>query len=475
MSKNTLSEEALKNLEKLAKIFNGEGGVKEKINPAEVKYSEKENQIILPAGMSKKQAREELGRQIEEDEQECTVARSFPEWNYKDVLVQIKYASIDSFGWVPAKADSFSKPYYIKIVTDLKNGQEITEEAFYGKLRIAAWEDATCHISINPENGVVSVGLNCKNIYKNKAGNFLDSIQLRLREYSIYRNRAIGIERYGQFGIEFDLIEIKPNHKIKLNKNLQESLEDEFFWELKDNKKHIFLFFGPYGCGKTETAMNGCYKSLEYGATVFYVKNHRFFSSILELAPNYGKAVVFIEDIEQELNTSEGRSGKINDILNTMDGITTKHSDIKVIVTTNHPELIAKPATRPGRTDGVYHFSEPDPDTAVSIICEYAGIPLNKPMLPNSPPKTNTTIEWDRVKEKITPQSASIWARVGQKIKNYMEQGKELNTELIIKAINSMEGQIALMNTPIPKDEDVETLMSGLGRLIGTYYKGGYL
>jgi transitional endoplasmic reticulum ATPase len=62
----------------------------------------------------------------------------------------------------------------------------------------------------------------------------------------------------------------------------------------------------------------------------------------------------------------------VDGILNTLDGVGTKESEIITILTTNHVDNINKAMLRPGRLDAVLTVTPPDGPTAVKLARQYA-------------------------------------------------------------------------------------------------------
>jgi len=67
-----------------------------------------------------------------------------------------------------------------------------------------------------------------------------------------------------------------------------------------------------------------------------------------------------------EISSGE-RDGDINVILNTLDGVQSKRTDIKIIFTTNHEEKINVAFRRPGRIDLIVQFEYPDKQAQMKI------------------------------------------------------------------------------------------------------------
>jgi transitional endoplasmic reticulum ATPase len=133
--------------------------------------------------------------------------------------------------------------------------------------------------------------------------------------------------------------------------------------------KHGCLLAGPYGTGKTLTARWTAKKAVDNRWTYLYVENSTQLRHALRLAELYAPAVVFTEDIDKAMEGD--RSVKMNEILNTLDGIDTKSHPIITILTTNHVENINKAFLRAGRIDKLIHMGPLDKDTALKFINQF--------------------------------------------------------------------------------------------------------
>jgi transitional endoplasmic reticulum ATPase len=139
--------------------------------------------------------------------------------------------------------------------------------------------------------------------------------------------------------------------------------------------KRGVLLEGPYGTGKTLTAFVTAVKAQQNGWTFILLDKVGGLKKALEFARMYGPAVVFSEDIDRAV-TGE-RSVEMDDILNTIDGIESKGSDIITILTSNHVENINPAMLRPGRLDAVIRVHAPDAQSAEKLIRIYARDMLN--------------------------------------------------------------------------------------------------
>lgn len=134
--------------------------------------------------------------------------------------------------------------------------------------------------------------------------------------------------------------------------------------------KRGILLYGPYGTGKTMTAYVAASKGTKKGWTFIYLDTVLDLKRGLELAALYSPAVVFAEDIDRAVNGQ--RSVSMDEILNTLDGVDTKNTEIMTVLTTNHVENINPALLRPGRLDTLVEVLPPDATAAERLVKLYA-------------------------------------------------------------------------------------------------------
>lgn len=410
----------------------------EKSNKKEVEYSPA-NKILIPEGMTKIDASEELKRQWKDEESIINVSRDFSKWNWEDFLVAVKKASEKSFGYIRGKTiyTWFGKqrPEELSVKVDIVNGKEVTEACFYGLMQITAWENAT----LNVEAG----GCSCevKKRYKERVVAFYDLIEDHLKTQSIYKGKSVSVSRYkdkiGQWRLKYDIFEAKVSDKIVLNEETELILQNFIEAELEENSKRTFLFTGSYGNGKTETAMRVGQKSKEKGLVFFYCKDSDAFELLLKDAIHYQPALIFMEDVD-EIGSGEERDQRMNTILNILDGVQTKNKNLKLIFTTNHEEKINKALRRPGRIDIVVKFENPDDRTREEIYKVYfKGL------------KGVGNLDYSEFNSKLKDISGSVIAEIAKRAIRLAKKQDGLTNDIVKAAIASMKHHIELMNDKV--------------------------
>ncbi len=206
-----------------------------------------------------------------------------------------------------------------------------------------------------------------------------------VRESSVYRSQAIKLHTDDSGDMDFDnppsfldLSRVNPEELV-FPKDVQEQIETNLFTPVEHTEacrkykiplKRGVLLEGKYGTGKTLTAFVTAQKATANGWTFIYLDRVTALQEVIQFAKQYSPAVVFAEDIDRVLDGD--RDMGMDDILNTIDGIDAKNSEILVILTTNHVEKIEKAMMRPGRLDAVISVVAPDAEAAEKLVRIYA-------------------------------------------------------------------------------------------------------
>ena len=173
---------------------------------------------------------------------------------------------------------------------------------------------------------------------------------------------------------DWDKLLLNQSTKFELETSILPRLQrPEMCKKLGRDIKHGILFSGPYGTGKTYCAKMLAARAVENGYTFLYLNRAEDFKHAIRMVENgnYAPAVIFAEDIDRLINRDEGRNAKINEMLNLMDGIDTKHLEIISVLTSNHRDNISRGFVRAGRIDTEVMFGPPEPDLAWLFVEQY--------------------------------------------------------------------------------------------------------
>lgn len=330
----------------------------------EVKSSSKTEVIILPESMTKLKAANELYSQHEAEEKIINKVFIFDKFIIEEALIAIMDTMRSHFGWVDSKPTigffgNENPPVEIKIKTSTTEHRS----CFLGEFEVSQWEDASGSVGVNHSGAYVSVTV--KKRYEKRVDSFFEEILKEIKENSIYKGKTLAFnmtQKYGNLHPEFDFIDNNQTDVIILNPEEQLILDNFVIKPIVDEipGKRGVLFSGPFGTGKTETAMRIAKLSVERKCTFFYCKDKNF-DRLLKISTRFQPAVVFFEDLDQVAKGE--RTEVVNTLLNTLDGIETKGTNLTVLMTTNNKNDIHPAFRRPGRIDVVLNFDLPEPST----------------------------------------------------------------------------------------------------------------
>lgn len=132
--------------------------------------------------------------------------------------------------------------------------------------------------------------------------------------------------------------------------------------------KRGVLLEGPFGTGKTLTAHVTSKHCVDNGWTYVLLDDVRALKEALLFAQRYQPAVVFAEDVDRIIAERDQHG---NDLLNTIDGILSKDSQVITVLTTNFVEKLDQAMLRPGRLDAVITIAAPDQESVKRLIHIY--------------------------------------------------------------------------------------------------------
>jgi len=223
--------------------------------------------------------------------------------------------------------------------------------------------------SYDPGDVGVRVVYSCKKKYTPLLKDIEEAAKKFLRTNSIFLGKAIdsGYEFLNIDSFNPDQVVYSADQELQLNANV--------FTVIEQTQKAIaanipikrgILLHGPYGTGKTLTALMSARKCVANGWTFILVRGNDNIEKAIGMAQKYQPACVFFEDIDAK--ATETRDDDVNGILNSIDGILSKDSQVMTILTTNHIEKINPAMLRPGRLDAVIRLGELDKQGVIKFI-----------------------------------------------------------------------------------------------------------
>lgn len=408
-----------------------------------VEFSKETAKIIIPDGMSKKEAAKDLMNQWENEEQTQAFNTTLEGWEWKDALRAFRNVMEEKFGWIKGKETWYSTPTEIDIIVDYRNGTPLTEKAFYGQVNFPAWENCQGGVSVN-KTGEVTISITAKRKFSRQITQFFKEIRQYLSNNSIYRGKACIVTKNPiSEGVDLQLTELKKNPKIFLNEKEQNVIDNFIMAQLDDTGKRTFLFTGDYGNGKTEEAIAIGVEAVRKGITFFYVKDSVMFDKVLAFARNYEPALIFLEDVD-EITSGNDRDARMNQILNTLDGVQTKGRNITTIFTTNHENRINTALRRPGRIDLIVKFENPEKDTVEKIFRSYFD------ELPGS-----ETLDYEHIKQHAPNVQGAVIAEIAKRAVKLAQKRGHITTDMVVASIASMDYQIKFMREDLEAADKV--------------------
>lgn len=402
-------------------------------------HSDQTDTIIIPKKMTKLEAAKELELQHAEEEKIVDKIKIFEGWAFNDALVAMMRVTRKQFGWINGQntKDFFGEehpPQEVKIQTDL----EAWEDCFLGEFRIAAWDKAVGYIgTVGRENPQAYVKITGKRRFGERIDEFFNAVEAELKANSIYKGKCLLWSSEGGFSF----IENRGSNDIVLNGNEQLILDNFIIKPLLSGKKEKrgILFAGPYGTGKTETALMIGRTANENGQTFIYCKD-RNLSAVLDIAKHYQPSIVFVEDIDEMTNGERGE--EINDLLNTIDGIQTKGQGLTLIMTTNHKEKINQAFRRPGRIDVVLNFDLPNKETVGKMYKKFLG---------------EADLDYAKLAEATPTVQGAVIKEIANRALLSVGEGEELEEHHVEMSIELTRMQIDFMAEPaVIKDTTID-------------------
>jgi transitional endoplasmic reticulum ATPase len=365
----------------------------------------KDEEIHLPEGMSKAQARDWLTKIEQAEEQKINWSESFDAYPLDGALalrrvLERRFGSAVKEG--ATQKTFFGEKEVPPYMIALETGVDTTEYVPWGYFVIPPMPDCKIRTGLNYANKQLVFTLSGE--IKRKYKPLMDDISVQLREQlatgSIYKGKAFRLnfasreeqeaEGYNPFDYMPRFINTSStSDKLILSDKVREQIETNIFTPVEHTDtcrklgvpiKRGILLEGRYGVGKSLTAHVLSRVCVENGWTFIYLQNVMALEDAMRFARRYEPAVIFAEDIDGAMQQKEGsaRDQAMNAILNTIDGVDMKKSEQMVVLTTNFVDRINKAMLRPGRLDAVISVDPPDEGAVIQLLKHYARGLLDK-------------------------------------------------------------------------------------------------
>lgn len=326
--------------------------------------------LVIPERMNLADAAKFIMTKIEEDESEMHFARTF-QFRPWDGARATMWALKKAFGMVASKAQMGMFGPIPPSLIDIPVSVTETEQVPWGDLIIPVLPGLTFTLTgeYHPELGPL-FALHALGPRKHRFSveGVFKLVQHELETNSIYRGKAIDGQDKAQFidtrGIDPDKVVYSDEVMSQLEANVWSLLEySDEMRELGVSLKRAVLLEGPFGTGKTLAGFLTAKRAIEAKRpwTYIYCRPGRDdLDRVVATARLYQPAVVFVEDVDAIAASDEGDGDAVARLLDLFDGIQAKDTEILMVLTTNHPELIHKGMVRPGRLDAVIHIGALD-------------------------------------------------------------------------------------------------------------------
>ena len=365
----------------------------EKTGKHEIQIKSGGTDIVIPEGLSIEEACRHL--RSKEDEQNTIVSiseviKAFP----LDGATALNTVIERRYGWANLKmtpGSFFSEPSPPQMI-GVEVGPNETIQIPWGQFtvpNIDGWLETSYHRN---SDGPFTFRIGGQVRRKDEAAvaNLAEEVRQEAKNNSIYAGKFINInfrdmygDRFEEFNFDFapkftevDLEEITQIvHSEEVERLVKTNLtapvvKTQFCRENNVPLNRKVLLAGIYGTGKTLTAFEHALTCVKHGWTFLHLKDVRDLDLAFSFAKFYQPCVIFSEDIDRAVRGA--RTSEIDQILNTIDGVDSKQSEIMILLTTNNLNHIHPAFMRPGRIDTVIEVTPPDKKAIVRLVRQYA-------------------------------------------------------------------------------------------------------
>lgn len=363
----------------------------EKAHVAEIVYHGEK--MILPEGMSLQAARELLLRREKFLEEKVQMQETFDVFPW-DGAHAIDMVLTQKFGWSAATATPGmfgpTPPRLINIEVDFG----VTKDVPWGSFSLPGVDGLLDTDAVRKDGRVVfQLVASVKRKDEALIKSIFDEVRAYLKNNSIYKGKAIKMRFLDEDG---DLLQMPvpqfmdtsaiSREMVIYPQAVQAQVETNLFVPIERVLdcmangipiKRGVLLGGDYGTGKTLAATVASRIAVDNGITYLYIPRADELSYAIGFAKqNQSPAcVVFCEDIDRAM--SGERSVAMDDILNIIDGIDTKSTNVIVVLTTNDLRAINPAMLRPGRLDAVIEVLPPDAQAVEKLLRLYGKKAIN--------------------------------------------------------------------------------------------------
>lgn len=435
----------------------------DKLNPEIAHHGRSITLPSDPANMPLRAAIVALERREKDELQKFKVYELFDAYP-TDAAVAMTKAMIKLYGWASPQTEHKWHGDEPPTMLSVKTGHGVDDvvQVPLGQFMLPG-VDAPINTMIHPNAGFVIYG-EIKKRDRHVILELATETRKILKEESIYRGKAIrlAVDDDGDLitGTPPEYMNVSDTTEADLifDGDVQDQINTNLLVPLKETKqcrihkiplKRGVLLEGPFGTGKSLLARLTAATAERNGWTFVLLDKVQGLRPALEFAVKYAPAVVFAEDIDRII---EERDDAANDLINTIDGVVSKTSEVMIVLTTNHVNKINPVILRPGRLDAVISLRPPTRDAAERLIRHYA-----MGLLKSGAPLAEASIA---VEGMIPASIREVVERA--KLGMIGRQATTLDDKDITVAAKSMRHHMSLLNPKTPELSIGDRLASAL-------------
>jgi hypothetical protein len=364
-----------------------------KVSVDKVEVRTHDGPMLLPEGLSDERAIEVLQRKIAYESQKFEVDAEFTDTFIWEAAFAFSKVLERDYGWAGARTkvvETFFGPLRIPPrMIGVKTGPNENVQIPWGQFTIPGINGYLESSSVQHVRGgphYFKITGEVKRRDEKKVNDLINAVRKYVQQHSIYRNRAFRLRLTDDSGehlqfpdINFETLEPKLEAELVLPHDTDRLVRVNLFTPIErtdEVRKHGVplkrgvLLAGQYGTGKTMIANVTGVKALRNGWTYIVCDKPWELADIIRVARRYQPCVVFCEDIDRIVQ--DERNIGVDEILNVIDGVESKGTEIMVVLTTNDIDAINPALLRPGRLDAIALVGPPDADAAERLARMYS-------------------------------------------------------------------------------------------------------
>lgn len=343
------------------------------------------DQIIIPEKMSLERVDAAIHQKMAFDETDVNINAVISGF-VTDAAYNTHKVMVREFGWVNPVAARGEPPTTIEV--EVERGKSV--EVPFGRFTVANIDGyIEFGVAQDPaKKGVAAfvVGGVVKQKHKQRVLDVVALARKELAEHSIYKGKAFRLRVRDEQGrpLPFptpQFLDLNPSVESELifPEDVMFDIETNLFTPIEHTEmcrergiplKRGVLLAGDFGVGKTMAAHATALKCVRNDWSYIVCERGDELADVLRAAVEHARpCVVFNEDIDRVM--AGERDVDIDHILNVIDGVESKNSELMIVLTTNDIDNIHPALLRPGRLDAVIYVDKPDAVAAERLARQY--------------------------------------------------------------------------------------------------------